>query len=492
MKSVLTALATGILVAASQATFGAGAFGETADQIAALQEQGELAKAEQLAAEALAAAGDIAPADRRALEFEIERSRRIRDDYRLTEERLLRRLDDDETGLRDFTRADFDAWMAEGRFDTKIIDGERRFANSTVANLSFRYPDIRARRLRTAKSEWEPFLRDHVRSVVAETRANGTAYGKPRRFDMKFTVSVRPGVVPAGETIRCWLPFPQQFASQEGIELRSASPAAKWLARADQPMRSIHFEQPSAGDGETVFTVDYSLTTLPRRFEIDPSVVKAGPPWSDPGVAYFAEERAPHLAFTPELRALEAKIAAGETNPAVKARKYYDWCAENLRYSYAREYSTLRNISMFVCENGYGDCGQIALTYMALCRIGGIPARWQSGWMIYPMYVNMHDWCEIWLEPYGWVPVDANYAVDSLHTWDDLTDAERTEIRDFFFGGMDAYRLVANRDHGIDLYPPKESFRSDTVDFQRGELEAGGKNIYYGDFAYSLDAKPIE
>lgn len=491
MKRIMRVAAAGILAAAAGVAVAAESIDDVQARIAALQDAGDLAQAEQLATEALAMADDFSPEDRRALEFEVERTKRIRADYGLTEERLLKRLGG-ERGLRDFTKSDYDKWLAEGRFDTRMIDGERRFANSTVANLSFRYLDVRERRLDDSKSEWEPFLRDHVRAVVAETRANGTPFGKPRRFTLDFSISANGGAVPLGETIRCWMPFPQVFPGQEGVALLSASPAPKWVGRADYPMRSLYFEQPSLGADATTFEATFAMTTLPRRFDIDPARVTAGPPWSDPGVAYFAEERPPHLAFTPELRALEKKIAGAETNPAKKARLYYDWCAENLRYSYAREYSTLRNIPMDVCAKGYGDCGQIALTYMVLCRIGGIPARWQSGWMIYPMYVNMHDWCEIWLEPYGWVPVDANYAVDAKHTWEDLTQEERAELLDFYFGGMDAYRFVANRDHGIDLFPAKDSFRSDTVDFQRGELEAQGKNIYYDGFDYNLDAKPLE
>ncbi|HMX63205.1 MAG TPA: hypothetical protein PKD58_09075, partial [Candidatus Sumerlaeota bacterium] len=38
-------------------------------------------------------------------------------------------------------------------------------------------------------------------------------------------------------------------------------------------------------------------------------------------------------------------------------------------------------------------------------------------------------------------------------------------------------------------YPEKKSWRSDDVDFQRGELESNGKNIYFDKFNYKLNVE---
>jgi hypothetical protein len=171
----------------------------------------------------------------------------------------------------------------------------------------------------------------------------------------------------------------------------------------------------------------------------------------------------------------------------------YDWIATNIRYSFAREYSTLHNISLYCYTNRYGDCGQITLLYMTLCRIAGIPARWQSGWVIYPHYQNLHDWCEIWLAPHGWVPVDPNYGISTESPgFAHLTPEARAALRDFYFGGMDAYRLVINRDHGFPHFPAKQHFRSDTVDFQRGELETAKGNLYFNQFRYRMELEVLD
>jgi transglutaminase-like putative cysteine protease len=70
-------------------------------------------------------------------------------------------------------------------------------------------------------------------------------------------------------------------------------------------------------------------------------------------------------------------------------------------------YWTIGNISVYALEAGQADCGQQTLLLLALLRLNGIPARWQSG-MIFSEgdYSNIHDWGQVYLPPYGWVPLD--------------------------------------------------------------------------------------
>jgi transglutaminase-like putative cysteine protease len=123
--------------------------------------------------------------------------------------------------------------------------------------------------------------------------------------------------------------------------------------------------------------------------------------------------------------------------------------------------------------------------------MNGIPARWQSGWATIPGGKTIHDWCEIHLAPYGWMPVDPYMGIWATRYARSLTESEKSEIRDFYFGGLDQWRMSANRDHCQSLTPPKRSMRSDTVDFQRGELEWGTNNIYFDQYDYELNVKEV-
>jgi hypothetical protein len=52
--------------------------------------------------------------------------------------------------------------------------------------------------------------------------------------------------------------------------------------------------------------------------------------------------------------------------------------------------------------------------------------------------------------------------------------------------------MAANSDHNQTLTPPKESMRSDDVDFQRGELEWANHNIYFDKYKWQLEWKELK
>jgi hypothetical protein len=59
---------------------------------------------------------------------------------------------------------------------------------------------------------------------------------------------------------------------------------------------------------------------------------------------------------------------------------------------------------------------------------------------------------------------------------------------------MDPYRLIVNLDYARELQPAKTSFRSEPNDFQRGEVEIDGHNLYFGEWDWTFDVKtePLE
>ena len=94
----------------------------------------------------------------------------------------------------------------------------------------------------------------------------------------------------------------------------------------------------------------------------------------------------------------------------------------------------------------------------------------------------MHDWCKIFLAPYGWVSADVTYG---------LVNSKDDREKWFFLGGIDAGRLVVNTDYQQPLYPAKLFFRSEVVDFQRGEVEWRGGNLYFNQWTWDFKAKEV-
>jgi transglutaminase-like putative cysteine protease len=430
---------------------------------------------------------DAPPAERERLEFAVDRLRRIKLDYPYTKDSLFAEL---KKSVRDLSLEEYDKWVKEHRFDSREIDGQRFFMVASVSNLFFRYPELYARRLPPKNSA--AFDTRHWETCVAikkEARAEKKPYVLPKRFRVSMAVKANADAAPEDETIRAWLPIPRRYPFQGDFELVSSSSPPKNVDDESSTARSIYLEQTARKNKPTEFEIQYDYTARAVWFDIDPADV--GPMnVSDSAIQPFVQE-GPHVQFTPEIRQLSQQIAGDERNPYRKAKKFYDWIAGNIKYSFATEYSTIGNISEYCRSHGYGDCGQEALLFITLCRLNDIPARWQSGWTIFPGGKSNHDWTEIYLAPYGWIPVDPYMGIYATRYATTLTTEQRSEVRDFYFGGLDQYRLIANSDHNQALSPTKQTMRSDDVDFQRGELEWGKHNIYFHQFSYDLTAKEL-
>jgi len=450
-----------------------------------LEDAGQFTNAEAMLAVAIADK-HTAPSERRELEKELDRLPRIRLDYPHTREALFEKLKASVSGL---TKEEFEGWIAAKRFDVRVIDGQERFMATSVANLFWRYPELNPRRTPPKLEEAEEDMWKNAVAIKQAVKSQHTPYVLPKTFEVTMTVTVASNYVPAGETIRAWLPIPRKYAYQDGFELISSSPTVREVAPETSTIRSVYMEQVAPANAPAVFKIVYHYATRGVWFDVRPDKVV---PFDgkDTEIAKFTKE-APHVVFTPEMKALSAQILGEEKNPARQAKMFYDWISTNIQYSFSTEYGTLRNISEYTRSHHYGDCGQEALFFITLCRLNGIPARWQSGWDTFPGAKDMHDWSEIYLAPYGWIPVDPCMGILATQYAPQIPVAHRKELTDFYFGGRGQWRMAANGDHTQELQPPKLGFRSDDVDFQRGELEFQGTNIYLNHYKFQLDAKEL-
>jgi transglutaminase-like putative cysteine protease len=458
----------------------------TIARAAVLRDQGDFKTAAALLRSALNSS-QLSAGERRQLEFQHDLLKRIREDYSLTAGQLFDKLS---RSLKDLTRDEFETWVAQGRFDSQKIDGVTRFVGVSVANLFFRYPELNPRRLHGKDTLGEQKGRLEIcRSIKKAALTQRTPYVLPHRFRCTMTVTADKDAAPQGQIIRAWLPIPRLYPFQDEFKLLSTSAPVKRLASETSPIRSVYLEQPVQAGEPTKFQIAYTYSASGVYFALNPAEVRPLD-LTDPVLKEFTQQ-APHVVFSDKIRTLAAAIAGNQTNPMLEAKAFYDWIAGNIQYSLAREYSTLTNISDYCLSHRYGDCGQEALLFITLCRSRGIPARWQTGWNTFPGAKDIHDWTEIYLPPYGWVPVDPWAGIYATHYCDALNPSERQELRDFYFGGLDFYRMAANSDHNQPLDPPKSTMRSDDVDFQRGELESGNANIYFDHYSYDWTVEEL-
>ena len=457
------------------------AVAEAADPLAAIVadiDQGRFQRAEDAIAQALAGR-DADTAGREAMLFQRERMRRIRLDFGLDAASVRERI---RAHVPDLSEDEFRRWDSAGLIERLDIDGEPRYFNRSASNLFRLSPEAAARRAPPVRPFVQgPYesLHRHHRDVVQVAKATGTTSVLPRRVRITHTLRVKPDAVPAGETVRAWLPYPRAIAGQqEAIALVASQPERPQVAPERALQRTAYLEQPAVAGTPTTFSVTYEVTVHARRVAIDPDRVAPAP--ATPELAPYLAERAPHVVFGDDLRRFSEQVVGGETNPYRVAQKLFA-AVDRIPWAGAREYSTIGNISDHAFRAGHADCGQQTLLLITLLRMNGIPARWQSGWAFsedVEGHDTMHDWGALYLAPYGWVPMDVTTG---------QLDSDDPALRWFYLGGLDAYRVAFNDDYSRDFVPAKQHVRSETVDLQRGEVEWKGGNLYFDQWDYRFD-----
>lgn len=373
-------------------------------------------------------------------------------------------------------------WEQSGALEYQIIDGKKLYFKNAAQNL-FRI-DPEARKLKTERDGVEKagrayIVRQHIRQVLSCRKSKDYLYA-PHKWEFSYRLYLPDNLpVNPGEEIKVWIPYPSSNTKrQQYIDTERTSTTAD--IHNDTPHASAFMTQPYQSNRPTVFETKYRFTSyaeyhpLPKHFKHREADRRS------PTLAPYLQERAPHCIFTPEIKSLADSIIGNETRPYYKARLLFEAMRAIYPWASALEYSTIENITLYVIQNRHGDCGQVTLLYIALCRYVGIPARWQSGFMLHPGYENLHDWCEIYIEGMGWIPVDPSFGVQQ---W-----GETEKERYFYFGGIDAFRLTVNTDWGRELTPAKQYERSETVDFQRGEVETDKQNLYFDQWKWEFNA----
>ncbi len=456
----------------------AGGASQTTNQdsrIAKLIDRGEFAAAEKLLRAQIADPSQPVTSQP-AIQLEI--LRRTRYDFGLTDKAVLAEI---RKSVPDATQADVDRWRKAGDLQYRMIDGETRYFRRGVSNL-FRFNAEAKSRQKDVKEEKKFNTRALVEKLVELLDASPSPEVYPVKHRIHYEMSVHPKhpLVKPGAVVRAWLPFPQEYRQQKEVKLIHSDPPEAHVASTAAPQRSVYFEEIVSDPKQTPrFVVDFEYLTSAYCPKLDRAKVQ---PYDVNGAVYrqFTAERPPHIVFTPEVKELAHKIVGDETNPLEKALRVFRWVSKNIPWCAEQEYSIIPSLSVKGLTARRGDCGVAGTSFITLCRAAGVPARWQSGWQTKPGDNNMHDWAEIYLEPWGWLPADASYGVQK---------SSDPRVRDFFCGHIDPYRLIVNLDYGRALEPPKISFRSEPTDFQRGEIEIDGHNLYFDEWDYKFEAE---
>ena len=371
----------------------------------------------------------------------------MREDYQMDRAAFLARIRRKYPLCDDTT---VDLLLASGHIDTILRGGELRFQNAAVSNAL----NCCKKLLEDQAHPETPFVYEEDSLLRANARLMRERGWRAFRYRVRMSLTVDEEAQRAGKRIRVWLPMPAKCAEQTDIVLHSASENVS-LSGGKQP--TAFFEEIYTPGKE--FFVEFSYTHRVPWFDLNTADVCGEQP------RFYVDEMLPHINFTPTLRALAEEIRGDERNPLLIARRVYDYITSNVKYSYMREYLLMENISEFCAVNLRGDCGVQALLFITLCRILGIPARWQSGNAVKPEgSVGSHDWAMFYVAPWGWMYADPSYGGGAFRRGDEI-------LRAHYFGNLDPFRMVCATEVQQPFSPQKTFLRDDPYDNQSGEAE---------------------
>jgi hypothetical protein len=80
-----------------------------------------------------------------------------------------------------------------------------------------------------------------------------------------------------------------------------------------------------------------------------------------------------------------------------------------------------------------------------------------------------------YVAPYGWLYADPSFGTGAVRE-------QNEERRQFYFGNLDPFRMVANSEFQVGFTVPKEFWRADPYDNQVGEIETLHHGLRYIEF----------
>lgn len=373
----------------------------------------------------------------------------------------------------DIDEPTLEQWAANKYIEVKEIDGVRRIHRKSPGNAQLLNPELNGG-WKFRGSTASPARISYVDSVLNWYDGNNDL-GVAHVVNYTFKIDVPYDPALEGDTIKVWMPLPFESARQTAPKILSST--HPYVCSGDKSVHStVYMAQPVVKDSTAHFAYTGQFVTRGQYFSHESILAKLKPyNTSDPEYIKYTAIEAPHIIEAGELA---RSIVGDETNPFLQSEMVYDYIIHRYPWAGAREYSTITCIPEYVMREGHGDCGQVSLLYISLMRSLGVPARWESGWMIHPREKNLHDWAEVYFEGVGWVPVDVSFGR--------YTAAADPRAVTFYSKGIDAHRFATNQGVCGEFYPAKKFVRSETVDAQLGEVETTRGNLFYPGWSSSL------
>lgn len=271
---------------------------------------------------------------------------------------------------------------------------------------------------------------------------------------MEFDLSAHK----SGEEARLWVPYPISDADQLISDVKVQGDFAEAAVYTDRvfqtPMLFVRWNSDSKSRNLTF------LFAVERREVIRRDLPEKEASW-DP--ADYRRYLMP-TSLAPDtnpVKELAGRITAGKSAMRDKSKAIFDWVCENMYRDPETQGCGKGDVCRLLDKRG-GKCADIHSVFVALARASGIPCREVFGIRLgkkdrEDITGAHHCWAEFYLPGYGWVPVDpADVLKLRLTEKADLNDPRVVQAREYFWGGIDPYRVKLSIGRDLTLTPPQD------------------------------------
>lgn len=275
-----------------------------------------------------------------------------------------------------------------------------------------------------------------------------------------------------GQTARLWIPYPVSDRDQLISDIQTSGDYSNIGVYTDRYYGTpiLYAEWPKdATSRKLKFSFKVERQEVSRR-----TFPNQEPNWNPADYSKYLKPTS--LGPTDgAVKKLSDSITKGKTTVLEKAKAIYDWTCENTYRDPKTVGCGLGDVGKLLKKPG-GKCTDISSVFIALSRAAGVPAREVFGLRLgkksqQNVTTWQHCWAEFFLPGYGWVSVDpADVRKKMLVEKLDLKDAKTKAYRDYFWGGIDAYRFVIAHGRDVVLNPPQEGPPLNTFGYPYAEV----------------------
>lgn len=256
-----------------------------------------------------------------------------------------------------------------------------------------------------------------------------------------FTYAASVADVPAGKTVRIWLPVPPSNQDQQVKVEAKDLPAEGRIGKEAKYGNDVLYVEARMAEGKPL---NLSMTYRVTSREVQGGEGKGTE--TPESLAKYLEPSARVPAGGKPLELLRGKEVPQD--PRAKARLFYNVVNHHMRYS-KEGVGWGRGDAVWACESGFGNCSDFHSLFMSLCRSYHIPSKFEIGFPLPEKHgagdiAGYHCWAKFWLADQGWVPVD-------------ISEANKNPKRkDYYFGNLTADRVAFSAGRDLTLVPRQD------------------------------------